>query len=181
MIVDGQGGHAQEINPQVEDGPVDQVGLGAQQPQQRRGKQNADQQHQHPRRQADHQGRVDRLFHLFGLARAVKPGHQDIDAAPQTDQKTGDEGDKNSGGTHRAQGLGAGEPAHHRNVRHIEEGLQQIGEDQRHAEDEDLPRQRPFRQILCLGRHSTRFSFFRFFLVSLGRGAAPLRPPSEPV
>ena len=49
----------------------------------------------------------------------------------------------------RAEGRGACEPAHHSYVRHIKEHLQQIGQGQRQADQEDLFGQRPFGQRLC--------------------------------
>ena len=152
-IVDSHGGHPQKVDAQIQDRPVDQVGLGAQQPHQRRRKGHPHRQQQHPCRQADQQGRVDGPLHIFGVLGPVKAGHQHIDAAAQPDQEAGHQGDKDGGGPHRAQSLGPGEAPHHRNIRHVKDRLQQVGQHQRQAEHQDLPPQRPLGQVLFPRRH----------------------------
>ena len=152
-VVDGHGRHPQKVDAQVQNGPVDQVGLGAQQPHQGRRKGHPHRQQQHARRQADQQRRVDRLFDVPRLLRAVKAGHQHVDAAPQTDQKTGHQGDEDGGRPHRAQCLRPGKPPHHRDIRHVKDRLQQVRQHQRQAEHQDLPPQRPCGQVLSPRRH----------------------------
>ena len=168
-VIDGHGRHPQKIDAQVQNGPVDQVGLCAQQPHQRRREGHAHHQQQHARRQADQQRRMDRLFHVFGLFRPVETGHQHIDAAAQADQETGHQGDKNGGGPHRAQCLGPRKTPHHRDVCHIKDRLQQVGQHQRQAEDQDLPRQRPLGQVLSPRRHKL-FLLFPFQITTFQAG-----------
>ena len=66
--------------------------------------------------------------------RAVEPGGQHVDAAAQADEKAGEHGDQRRGGAHGAQSLGADELPHHRQIRQVEEHLQQVGADQGQAE-----------------------------------------------
>ena len=105
--------------------------------------QQADEQEQYAGGDADQQSRVDGLLHIVGMARTVEPGHQHVDAVAQTDEETGEQGDEDAGGAYRAEGRGACEPAHHSYVRHIKEHLQQIGQGQRQADQEDLFGQSP--------------------------------------
>ena len=92
-------------------------------------------------------------------------GHQHIDAAGQTNEESGEQGYQDGGGAHRAQGHGAREAAHHRHVRHIEQDLQKVGEDQRDAEYQDLLSQRACGQVLLHRLHTShaplRLSVFR--------------------
>ena len=58
-----------------------------QQPQHGRGAQQADEQQHHTGNGADNGRRVDGLFHIAGMACAVEPGHQYVDAVAQADEK----------------------------------------------------------------------------------------------
>ena len=89
---------------------------------------------------------MDSLFHIAGMACAVEPGHQHVDAVAQADEKTGEQGDEDAGGAHRTEGGRACEAAHYGHVRHVEEDLQQVGQGQRQADQKDLFGQRAFSQ-----------------------------------
>ena len=149
VVIKSQRRHTEEVHPQVEHGAGVEVFFGVEQVEQGRRTQQADEQEQYAGGDADQQSRVDGLLHIVGMARTVEPGHQHVDAVAQTDEETGEQGDEDAGGAYRAEGRGACEPAHHSHVRHIKEHLQQIGQDQRQADQEDLFGQRPFGQRLC--------------------------------
>ena len=100
------------------------------------------------------------LSHVLGVARTVKTRHQHVDAVAQTDEETGEQGDEDAGGAYRAEGRGACEPAHHSHVRHIKEHLQQIGQGQRQADQEDLFGQRALRQRFGIRFHSFLIPIF---------------------
>ena len=87
-----------------------------------------------------------RLLHIGGVPGPVKACHQHVDAVAQADKETGEQGDQNAGGAHSTQRRGPGEPAHDRHVRHVEQYLQQVGQGQRQADQQDLLGQRAFRQ-----------------------------------
>ena len=145
-VVQRQRRHAQKIHPQVQDGTGQQVVLGVEQPQHGRGAKEADEQQRHTGDQADDGGRVHRLLHIGGVPGSVKAGHQHVDAVAQADKETGEQGDQNAGGAHGTQRRGPGKPAHDRHVRHVEQYLQQIGQGQRQADQQNLLGQRAFRQ-----------------------------------
>ena len=87
-----------------------------------------------------------RLLHIGGVPGPVKARHQHVDAVAQADKETGEQGDQNAGGAHSTQRRGPGEPAHDRHVRHVEQYLQQVGQGQRQADQQNLLGQRAFRQ-----------------------------------
>ena len=149
VVIKSQRRHTEKVHPQVEHSAGVEVFFGVEQMEQGRRAQQADEQEQYARCQTDQQSRVDGLLHIVGMARTVKPGYQHVDAVAQTDEETGEQGDEDAGGAYRAEGRGACEPAHHSHVRHIKEHLQQIGQGQRQADQEDLFGQRPFGQRLC--------------------------------
>ena len=89
---------------------------------------------------------MDRAPDVVAVLGPVKAGHQHVDAVAQADEEAGEQGDEDAGGAHRAQRRGAGEPAHDRDVRHVEQHLQQVGQCQRQTDQKDLLGQRAFRQ-----------------------------------
>ena len=145
-VVQRQRRHAQKIHPQVQDGTGQQVVLGVEQPQHEGRTQQADEQQRHTGDQADDGGRVHRLLHIGGVPGPVKACHQHVDAVAQADKETGEQGDQNAGGAHGTQRRGPGEPAHDRHVRHVKQYLQQVGQGQRQADQQNLLGQRAFRQ-----------------------------------
>ena len=145
-VVERQCGHTEEVDPQVEDGTGQQVFLGVQQPQQGGGAQQTHEQQHHTGDEADHQRRVNGAADVIGVPGPIEAGHQHVDAVAQADEKTGEQGDEDARGTHRTQRRGTGEPAHDRDVRHVEQHLQQVGQCQRQADQKDLLGQRAFRQ-----------------------------------
>ena len=145
-IVQCQRRHAQKIHPQVQDGTGQQVVLGVEQPQHEGRTQQADEQQRHTGDQADDGGRVHRLLHIGGVPGPVKACHQHVDAVAQADKETGEQSDQNAGGAHGTQRRGPGEPAHDGHVRHVEQYLQQVGQGQRQADQQNLLGQRAFRQ-----------------------------------
>ena len=109
-------------------------------------------------------------MHALLAAGTIEPGHQHVDAVAQADQKTCEQGNEDAGGPHRTQGCGACKPPDHRNVGHIEQHLQQVGQGQRQADQQDLPRQRPLGKGHFLGAHS-------LFLYSFPHKQPGLRTP----
>ena len=158
-VVQGQSRHTQKIHPQIQNGTGKQVLFGVQQPQHEGGAQQAHEQQHHAGNQADDGRRVHRLFHIAGMACAVKTGHQHVDAAAQADQEAGEQADKDAGRAHCAQRCRACKPAYHGHVRHVEQHLQQVGECQRQADQKDLLGQRPFGQRFGIRTHTLFFSF----------------------
>ena len=145
-VVERQRGHTEEVDPQVEDGTGQQIFLGVQQPQQGGGAQQAHEQQHHTGDEADYQRRVNGAADVIGVPGPIEAGHQHVDAVAQADEKTGEQGDEDARGTHRTQRRGTGEPAHDRDVRHVEQHLQQVGQCQRQADQKDLLGQRAFCQ-----------------------------------
>ena len=155
-----QCGHSQEIHPQIEDGTGKQVFLGVQQPEQSGGAQQAHQQQDHACNDADDECRVNGLVDIVRVPGTVEPGHQHIDAVAQANEKAREQGDKDTGGTHRAQCRGARKAAYDRHVGHVEQHLQQVGEGQRQADQKDLFGQRALRQRFGIRFHSFLIPIF---------------------
>ena len=97
---------------------------------------------------------MDRAPDVVAVLGPVKASHQHVDAVAQADEETGEQGDEDAGGAHRAQRRGASEPAYHGHVRHVEQHLQEVGKRQRETDQKDLLGQRPFRQRLGVRFHS---------------------------
>ena len=91
-VVQCQRRHTQKIHPQIQNRAGQQILLGVQQPQHGGGAQQADEQQYHTGNGADDGRRVDGLFHVLGMARAVKTRHQHVDAVAQADEKAGEQG-----------------------------------------------------------------------------------------
>lgn len=66
---------------------------------------------------------------------------------------------------HGAQGRGSGKPAHHRHIRHVEQDLQQIAENQRQAEKKDLLCKGSLSQIPLLYIHQ-KFPVLSLLVIS---------------
>ena len=64
------------------------------------------------------------LVDIVRVPGTVEPGHQHIDAVAQANEKAREQGDKDTGGTHRAQCRGARKAAYDRHVGHVEQHLQ---------------------------------------------------------
>ena len=173
-VVQRQRRHAQKIHPQIQNRAGQQIFLGVQQPQHGGGAQQTDEQQRHTGNGADDGRRVDGLFHVLGMARAVKTRHQHIDAVAQADEKAGEQGHQRAGGANSTQRCRACKPAYHGHVRHVEQHLQQVGKRQRQTDQKDLFGQRAFRQRIRLRSH-TLFSFILYILtVPAHTGAQPL-------
>ena len=102
-VVKREGRHTEEVDPQIEDGTRQQIVLGVQQAKQRRRTQQTNQQQNDASNGTDDNGRVNGFVHIIRVTGTVKAGHQHIDAVAQADEKTGEQGDKDAGGTHRTQ------------------------------------------------------------------------------
>ena len=79
---------------------------------------------------------------ILGVAGTIVPCDQDIDAVAQADEKAGKKGDKGGGGADGPQCGRACKAAHHGNIGHVEKDLQQVGQCQRQADEQDLFGQR---------------------------------------
>ena len=71
-------------------------------------------------------------------ARALRSRAPKCRAAGHADEEAGEQRHQNGGGADGAQGDGAGVAPHHGDVRHVEQNLQEVGEDQRQAEEKYL-------------------------------------------
>ena len=117
-------------------------------------------QQDHACNDADDECRVNGLVDIVRVPGTVEPGHQHIDAVAQANEKAREQGDKDTGGTHRAQCRGAREAAYDRHVGHVEQHLQQVGEGQRQADQKNLFGQRALRQRFGIRFHSFLIPIF---------------------
>ena len=146
-VVDGHGRHAQGIYFQIQSGSVNQLVLGMQHGQHRTCQQHADQAHNDAEGGAQHEGRVDRLFHPLPVAHAQAPGHRHIDAAAHADQQPRKQRHQQRGGPHRAQGAIVGKFTGDGHVAEVEQHLQHLGHHQRQAEQQHIFPQGPLRHV----------------------------------
>ena len=104
---------------------------------------------------------------------------QGIDAAADAQHKTGEQRHYHGGGSHRPQRCRPGKAADYSHVRHIKQHLQHIGAQQRNAEPQDRPGQRPFGHIqgVDFGSHSDSFLRIRQTGLSDSTGQSTRSPP----
>ena len=77
--------------------------------------------------------------------------------AAQTDEEAGEHGHEGGGGAHRAQCLRTDELANHRQIRQIEQYLQEIGADEGQTKEKNLFSQRAAGHVLAgEGPHNSK-------------------------
>lgn len=149
-VIERHGGHAEEIDAQVDRRAVDQLFLCAEQFQQRNGRQLAEQQEHRAEDEAQGKGRMDGALRLLTTACAEKACNKGIDTAAKANEKTRKQGNERRCGSDCAECDRAGETAYDGDVRHIEQDLQNIRQHQRQAEGKDLLPEPAMRQAARL-------------------------------
>ena len=104
VVVERGGGHAEEVNAQVELGAVDEVLARVEKLKERTGKDKPEREHQKACDQAHEERRVDGLAHILFVARAEVRGDEHVGAAAKTHQKAREQENERCGRADRAHG-----------------------------------------------------------------------------
>ena len=147
-IIDRHGGHSQKVNAQIKRRVIDQHFLGVEQFQHGPGEQLPQHQNDHALQQAQNQRSMDGFRHIAVAAGAKIAGHHHVDPIAHANQKAGKQRHQNRRRADGTQCFRPHELADHHNVRHVEQSLKQIRNHQRDAEQENLPGQLSFGQVL---------------------------------
>ena len=88
---------------------------------------------------------------------AEEPGGQNVDAAAQADEEAGEHGHERGRGANGAQRLRTDELADYRQIRQIEQHLQEIGADEGQTKEKNLLSQRAAGHVLAgKGPHNSK-------------------------
>ena len=147
VVVERGGGHAEEVNAQVELGAVDEVLARVEKLKERTGKDKPEREHQKACDQAHEERRVDGLAHILFVARAEVRGDEHVGAAAKTHQKAREQENERCGRADRAHGGRAGKTPDNSKVDHAEEHLQKVGKHQRQGKANDLTAEAALRHI----------------------------------
>ena len=112
-IIYSQRRHTEKIDAQIQKRPIHQLFLRPQQPQDRAASQLSHSQNRNSHDQAQKQRRMYGTADILLLSFSHGLGSDDIDSAAHTDEETGKQCHKCSGGTHRSQRAGACKTPHH--------------------------------------------------------------------
>ena len=155
-VIQPGGRHAQEIDPQVQNGQGQHVRRRLHQPQDGRCAQHADEGQSCAADEAQQNGGVDGPVDLVVLPGAEVPGGQNAGAGGQTHEQVHQQVDQGGGGAHGSQRVVTGEAAHHDDVRRVEQQLQQTGADERQGEAQHFGQDGPGTHIDGIGflRHA---------------------------
>ena len=133
-VVDHGGGHAQEVDPQVQRRKAQHVVRCLHPGEDGPGAEKAHHRQQHAAQDTQQDGGVDHPVELLPVPGAEALGGQGVGAHRQTHEQVRQKADQRRVGAHRRQGVVSGPAAHHHDVRRVEEQLQHAGAHQRDGE-----------------------------------------------
>ena len=146
-VIKHGGGHTGKIDPQIDRGQPQHI-VGALHPLQNHAG-TADTYHRQKKTTANRQenGGVDGFAEFFILMRAVMPRGQNVCADGKPQKQVGQQVDEGRVGSHRSQRVISGIPAHHNDIRRVEQQLQHRGERKRNGEPQYLWKNRAVQHI----------------------------------
>ena len=137
-VIDHGGWHAQEVDPQIQGRQIQHVRRGLHPDQDGPGPKDAHHRQDQAADDAQQDGGVDHPVELVPVMGAVAFGGHGVGADGQSHEQVGQKADQGGVGAHRRQGVVPGPPAHHHDVRRVEEQLQNTGTHQRDGESQHL-------------------------------------------
>ena len=126
-VVGQGGGHAQEVDAQIDGGQVDDVRRGGHPHQQLMGHNEAEDAQEHTAHQGQEDGGMDGPADDLGPLAPQISGHHHVGAHGQAHKQGDEQVDEGGGGAHGGQRRLAGELPHHDDVGGVEQKLQHAG------------------------------------------------------